>query len=368
MFQAKPAQAAGTGNPKIPSPPWLHAPGPAHPKDLGKYVTSHPSTKIVPIPHAPHATMKPVTLAVTSQAQLFISKDHTLEIDIPTDTISATQMQTAGGSVHLKIVQLDAGSGGGAGQIILGSYQLLLQDAAGHPLTTVVLAHPLTITYHLQTYQQPLLLQGQTVYAFWDGSQSAPATTGNSGTSGQGGQKPTSLKTSADPARTSWSVSTTLSNAVSTHLQAQATLPALANSSVTFGTAAPQASWGTPTDFQVGLNAGGLSYNYPLDLPPGPGGLTPPVSLNYNSGSVNESHNVQAAATWVGEGWSLGLGSISWSTRNVTPGGTNRIENVWTINDPSGISGQLIPPRSQRRHLVPRLSRHGLATCPISLA
>lgn len=28
----------------------------------------------------------------------------------------------------------------------------------------------------------------------------------------------------------------------------------------------------------------------------------------------------------------------------MTPGGTNRIENVWRISDPSGISGQLIPP------------------------
>ncbi len=157
--------------------------------------------------------MKPVTLTVTAHSQVFVSTDHTLEIDIPADTVSATQMQTAGGSVHLTIVQLDGGSGGGAGQIILGSYQLLLQDVAGKPLTTLVLAHPLTITYHLQTSHQSLLLKGQTVYAFWDGSQSASTSTGNSGIPGQGGQQPTSLQTSVDPTGTSWSVSTSLSTA-----------------------------------------------------------------------------------------------------------------------------------------------------------
>jgi RHS repeat-associated protein len=46
----------------------------------------------------------------------------------------------------------------------------------------------------------------------------------------------------------------------------------------------------------------------------------------------------------VGEGWNLDLGSISFSQENVTPGGTNRLENVWHINDSFGISGQLIPP------------------------
>jgi hypothetical protein len=113
---------------------------------------------------------------------------------------------------------------------------------------------------------------------------------------------------------------------------------------VGFNTQAPQATWGKPTDFQVGLNSGGLNYSYPLDLPPGPGGFQPDLSLNYASGSVNENHGWQPASPWVGQGWNLDLGSISWAQENVTPNGNPTLENVWHINDGSGISGQLIPP------------------------
>ncbi len=39
------------------------------------------------------------------------------------------------------------------------------------------------------------------------------------------------------------------------------------------------------------------------------------------------------------------MGSISWSQENVLAGqGQTHLENIWNINDPSGISGQLIPP------------------------
>ena len=34
----------------------------------------------------------------------------------------------------------------------------------------------------------------------------------------------------------------------------------------------------------------------PIDVPAGPGGLTPPVTLAYSSADVSEQHNVQGAA------------------------------------------------------------------------
>jgi hypothetical protein len=97
---------------------------------------------------------------------------------------------------------------------------------------------------------------------------------------------------------------------------------------VAFNTQAPQATWGTPTMPQVGLNAGGLNYSYPLSLPAGPGGFQPSLPLNYSSGSVNENHGWQSASPWVGQGWSLDLGSINWAQENVTPNGTATLENV----------------------------------------
>ncbi len=120
---------------------------------------------------------------------------------------------------------------------------------------------------------------------------------------------------------------------------------AFASSSIAFSTEAPTASWGKTKDVDVGLSSGSLTNSYPLSLPPGPGGLTPPLNLSYSSGSVNESHNVQGASSWVGQGWNLSLGSISWSQQNVTSGlGTTTLESSWNISDPNGLSGQLIPP------------------------
>jgi RHS repeat-associated protein len=139
-----------------------------------------------------------------------------------------------------------------------------------------------------------------------------------------------------------WSVSTALSSHAKT--ADPNTFTALSASTISFNTTAPQALWGTPTDFQVDLNSGGLMYHYPLDIPSGPGGLAPNLTLSYSSGAVDESHSLQAAAPWVGEGWSLDLGSISFSQEDVTPGNGDRLENVWHINDSFGISGQLIPP------------------------
>src|SRR6185312_14620764 len=239
--------------------------------------------------------------------------------------------------------------------IFLGTYQILLLNAKGDPLTDLVLAHPLKIGYHLLPRKAGLIVKGQTVYTLWNGNTSGSTTSNQTGstttkstsTSGQVG-KPTFVRALAEPTQpTLWSVESDLSGAAtSTATTSSTPIPhtALSGSTVTFGTQAPQASWGMPQDSQVGLNAGGLGYNYPLVFPSGPGGLISPSTLVYSSGSVNESHNVQAAATWLGEGWNFSVGSISTSTRNVTPGGTNHIENVWNINDPSGISGQLIPP------------------------
>ncbi len=112
------------------------------------------------------------------------------------------------------------------------------------------------------------------------------------------------------------------------------------------------ATFGKPDPASVDLSAGALSYSEPLDLPAGPGGLTPPVSLSYSSESVNEQHNLSAAAGWVGEGWSLSVGEISWYESNVLAGcavntcksgSSEEWESSWNISDPYGTSSQLIP-------------------------
>jgi len=377
-----PAFASSTGNPnpKLSPPAWLtpHKPGKPDNHFPVPFVKTDPKVDLVNIPPVWQVPMSPATLTLTSQAQHFLSNDGHLEMTVSAGTISDAQVKAAGGSITLTITQVLPGSGGLRSEhIFFGTYTFQLRDATGVLLSALVLAHPLALSFHLFPSQASLLAQGETVYAIWQGGD---VTTHLAGTA------PVSQKTlalpptatvastvkrqtprasatatttprvpvtpTASPAPASshtmliatgdrtglvWRITTALSTDVR-HPLAQS------SSSITFGTQAPQATWGSPQDFQVDVNSGGLLYNYPLTLPPGPGGLTPPVTLAYSSGAVNESHNVQAAAPWVGEGWNLSLGSISWGQENVTPGGTNRLENVWHISDATGIGGQLIPP------------------------
>jgi RHS repeat-associated protein len=67
---------------------------------------------------------------------------------------------------------------------------------------------------------------------------------------------------------------------------------------------------------QVSLSSGAATFSYPFELPPGPGGFTPKLELTYNSGSVDEMKNKQAVGSWVGIGWNLHLGRISYDATN----------------------------------------------------
>ncbi len=61
-----------------------------------------------------------------------------------------------------------------------------------------------------------------------------------------------------------------------------------------------------------GVNSimGAFAYSYPLQVPPGRGGLAPSLALNYSSFNGNG---------WLGTGWSLSVGSIERSTKDGAP-------------------------------------------------
>ncbi|TMC01608.1 MAG: hypothetical protein E6J41_32670 [Chloroflexi bacterium] len=134
-----------------------------------------------------------------------------------------------------------------------------------------------------------------------------------------------------------------------------AVVPASSSSTaMSFDTDAPVATFGRPDPFETDLSAGALSSGIELDLPAGPGGLTPPLQLAYSSSSVNDQHNAQAAAPWVGSGWNLGLGSVSWAehnTQSVCLDATcqqnpppAQWEDSWQLSDPFGTAADLVPP------------------------
>ncbi|MEO7001527.1 MAG: hypothetical protein ABI068_06975, partial [Ktedonobacterales bacterium] len=79
-------------------------------------------------------------------------------------------------------------------------------------------------------------------------------------------------------------------------------------------------------------NQGDLSFSYPLTLPPAAGGLTPPVNLVYSSADPNERHLRTGASSWVGDGWNLSLGSISYDLSS----------NMYYFNGVGGVSEPLL--------------------------
>ena len=69
--------------------------------------------------------------------------------------------------------------------------------------------------------------------------------------------------------------------------------------------------------FQLSGFTGAGSYSYPIQVPPGPGGLQPSVALSYNTQEV-DSASSRTQASWVGMGWSLDTGYIQ-RNMNGTP-------------------------------------------------
>ena len=61
--------------------------------------------------------------------------------------------------------------------------------------------------------------------------------------------------------------------------------------------------------FQVAAFTGAATYSFPIQVPPGPGGLQPGLSLSYNSLVVDNASGY-TQASWVGMGWSLETGYI----------------------------------------------------------
>ncbi len=63
---------------------------------------------------------------------------------------------------------------------------------------------------------------------------------------------------------------------------------------------------------QVDLFTGALSWSYPLDLPSGRSGQTPPLALTYHSGLLDALRgDFNPQASWVGLGWNLDVGYIA---------------------------------------------------------
>ncbi|MGB0514599.1 MAG: glycosyltransferase, partial [Wenzhouxiangellaceae bacterium] len=89
--------------------------------------------------------------------------------------------------------------------------------------------------------------------------------------------------------------------------------------------------------FQVSQFTGASTYNMPIWVPPGPGGLQPSLALSYN-GQVVDGATGHTQASWAGMGWSLDTGYIQ---RNQQGTPSDFSDDTFSIVA-NGVSGMLI--------------------------
>jgi RHS repeat-associated protein/uncharacterized repeat protein (TIGR01451 family) len=84
--------------------------------------------------------------------------------------------------------------------------------------------------------------------------------------------------------------------------------------------------------WQVGLYNGSASYGMPIDVPAGPAGIKPSLSLSYSSAASDGRGGMRAKgqAGWAGKGWSLDTGSIAYNKITINPA-TARFVGYYSI-------------------------------------
>jgi RHS repeat-associated protein len=326
-----------------------------------------PANSSTPTPFAKdhHFALVPTAFAITpSGTSHFVSNDKTLTIDVPVGTVTQAEAAADGGKTSLLVRQIQPGSGssaGGSGHVSFGGFLVQIIDAHGH-LAKHGLHQALKFTLHYGKGTAVDLSHAYTVL-----NAPLPAWVNPDPASVLPTPAPTAASSSRLSAASSGDLSSQTSASLVSYSPTTATLGPQSNpavrvdaaasslittvalstpsSSISWGTDSPVATFGKPDPFEVQLSGGSLTTGYPLDVPAGPGGFTPPVSLVYNSAGVSDQHNAQGAAGWVGEGWNMSLGAISWAEHNVLSGdGSSQWEDNWQLNDAFGTSAEIIPP------------------------
>lgn len=97
----------------------------------------------------------------------------------------------------------------------------------------------------------------------------------------------------------------------------------------------------TLSGFEVDLQTGTASASYPINLPAGPGGFGPKVSLSYSSGNADRVDAGQQGSSSVGWGWSLSTSYVAATQHQY--GDLFDSRSPWTVSIVSdGVNGDLI--------------------------
>src|SRR5215472_8014630 len=306
--------------------------------------------------------MQPATLPLDpSKPGHLTSSDSALELDVPAGAVSAADVAAAGGAMSLmvrRILPASGGSAGGSGHFTFGTFLVQVLDAAGGQANQG-LRRPLSFELHVGgrggalAVSQATAVINQPLPRWFDPNPAAagiaaPPTATSTPVTGLTPDGPAAAALPAKVGLGPMSTRVLTVNAASQTLS-MSVPSAAAATTVSFNSNVPVATFGGPSVFEANPSSGAVVLKHPLDLPAGPGGLTPPLTLAYDSASVSDQHNVQGAASWVGEGWHLSLGAISWTEREIDLGcpvtcPTPAINDEWQLVDGFGTQAQLIPP------------------------
>ena len=277
-------------------------------------------------PSAEPATMAPINQPLTSSflagsasAFDFKGSDGRLEVQVQPGSLDMSQAtvtggKAPGGGLTVQVTQIHGHSEGMLNQ--LGYYQAQVVDSQGQVVQGITLRSPVSILYHYQpTEIHGLNLNPAHILLAWP-AQIAAA---------QQAKHPTA-------------------NLVIAMHDDPATRTLTALSSVfgpgPFSLFADPQNQGDPSPHVAESqgNNGQLAYSYPLQVAPGTGGFAPQLSMSYSSMAPNNRHSAVSPANDEGDGWSLGLGSISMETYPTTPTATN----WYFINGVDNVSDRLI--------------------------
>ena len=248
----------------------------------------------------------------------YTTSDGTLSLGLPSQSINLGASLTAGPSANtgrpainastphgpftLAFTQTQGGHDGDIRQ--LAQFTLTVTDGTGRQMPGVGLSSPITIRLHYGKHELDGL-NGNDVLLVW------PQT--------------------GDQAKLVSSTSVKMTNDPSTDTLT-ATVPSLLAGPLVVQAPPTDANQDSSEHLANSGNPGDVQFSIPLDEPPAAGGFSPALNLTYSSALPNGRTDRSAPASWVGDGFNLSLGDI---TYDVTTG-------LYYLNNLEGISEPLL--------------------------
>ncbi|MDQ2716106.1 MAG: hypothetical protein M3Z08_14465, partial [Chloroflexota bacterium] len=263
---------------------------------------SHAASSLASLPPSTEpATMTPIRIPLNagflantagSTPLDVVGSDQRLEVRLQPGSLDLSHATISGGSPPSGTLTVQISQVHGhafAGEAMLGLYQVQILDSQGHAVSGIQVRTPVSFLYHYQVHELAMFdLDADRLSLVWPGL----------------------LQAARQAKQPQMPFAIPLHNNAATHtLTGQSTV--LAAGVFDLAGDPQNASPPHPHMASVGGNAGQMSYDYPIQVAPGPAGFGPQLSLSYSSSGPNERHDPTSPAGSVGDGWSLGLGSIS---------------------------------------------------------